>query len=58
MVEAEAEVVVAMGPSVAVVEVMVEAEELIEAVQAEDEELLVVKYMCKWFHSTWIKASC
>ena len=45
------EAVVETAPFVAVVEVMVEAEEVTEevteAVQAGDEELLVVKYTCK-----------
>ena len=41
------EAVVETAPFVAVVEVMVEVEEVTEAVQAGDEEALVVKYTCK-----------
>ena len=45
-------VVVEMGPFVAVGEVTVEAEEVIEVVievvKAEDEELRVVRSTCKW----------
>ena len=54
------EAVVEMAPFVVVVEVMVEAEEVIEAVQAvqvEDEEPLVGKYTCKW-PSPDEKSSC